>query len=731
MSEELTTSGTFKIRPAGRHILTIGRDLIQDPYAAVVELVKNAYDADATKVCLVFNRSNESINIVVEDDGHGMTRDVVTTKWMVPSTSDKEKRKNSPKGRILQGRKGIGRYASSMLGNELFLETISKSSKEKTFLLVDWNEFEKAEFLSDVDIQIDSQTTAASCGTKLSISGGDAYLNIWTKEQFDDLIKELKKLKTPVSNSSDFVIDDIFDIYLTVNGFAEIDYQNEKIEPYPLFELYDYSICGKIFRDGSGILTYSQKNSRNTVEEKIQYKYSSSKSSQESQDSLKCGDVIFDIKVFDREAAAIESLIKRGLVSPSGDYFKKNEARNLLNEYNGIGVYRNGFRIRPLGNADFDWLKLNEARVQNPSMRVGSNQVIGIVQIQSEEQSNLIEKSARDGLKENEAYQCLVDLTRNVLGILETRRFSYRMKMGLGRTAIKVEKEIEKIFSFESLKKDITSTLKKGNIAPLIADNILKSVDKAEKEKNEAVDAIREVIAVYQGQATLGRMIHVLMHEGRKPLSFFKNQIPLIMDDYNEYLKTSNIDTLSSAFSKISKITQNSEILVSLFNKINPLAIKRDSKKKSVPLLSTIRSYFQVYENELNDFQYSVDSSTGSEFYYNCRAQDLYCIFINLIENSIYWINEKKCTTKSISIFISIQNNEIECIDYKDSGPGIEKNLTVDQTIFEPGFTTKPDGSGLGLSIAGEAASRCDFSIFAIDSENGAYFRMERKEEKK
>ncbi len=86
-------SETFKIRPAGRHILTIGRDLIQDPYAAVVELVKNAYDADATEVTISFeNKRSECIEIVVKDNGHGMSREVVTSKWMVPSTNDKEKR---------------------------------------------------------------------------------------------------------------------------------------------------------------------------------------------------------------------------------------------------------------------------------------------------------------------------------------------------------------------------------------------------------------------------------------------------------------------------------------------------------------------------------------------------------------------------------------------------------------------------------------------------------------
>ena len=84
----------------------------------------------------------------------------------------------------------------------------------------------------------------------------------------------------------------------------------------------------------------------------------------------------------------------------------KLEAKQLLNDYNGIGVYRSGFRIRPLGDAEYDWLKLNARRVQNPSMRI----------LETSRQSDMfrfsplkpgldwIEKSARDGLRENQAF---------------------------------------------------------------------------------------------------------------------------------------------------------------------------------------------------------------------------------------------------------------------------------------------------------------------------------------
>ena len=142
------------LKPAGRHLLTIGRDLIQDQYAAIVELVKNSYDADATRVDVKFFVNENKFTIIVEDDGHGMTKDTVINKWLVPSTDDKLKRKKSPSGRNMQGRKGVGRYAASILGDSLLLETVD-DAKEKTSIYINWQAFETAKYLSDVEVLVE------------------------------------------------------------------------------------------------------------------------------------------------------------------------------------------------------------------------------------------------------------------------------------------------------------------------------------------------------------------------------------------------------------------------------------------------------------------------------------------------------------------------------------------------------------------------------------------------
>ena len=166
----MTTASTHKIRPAARLILTIGRELIQDPYAAVVELVKNAYDADSRDVEVEFIRKShgKGYSITVVDHGHGMTREDVLNKWMVPSTSDKLKRRKSPSGRIMQGRKGVGRYAAAVLGKDLLLETISVQG-EKTEVYIDWSQFETSEYLDHIEILVETSETSEPCGTRLTI----------------------------------------------------------------------------------------------------------------------------------------------------------------------------------------------------------------------------------------------------------------------------------------------------------------------------------------------------------------------------------------------------------------------------------------------------------------------------------------------------------------------------------------------------------------------------------
>ena len=721
----MSTDTTYKIRPAGRHILTIGRDLIQDNYAAVVELVKNAYDADSPDVNIEFTASpdHDGYSLVISDNGHGMSREDVINKWMVPSTQDKRTRRRSPAGRTLQGSNGVGRYAASILGNDLRLETVTPEG-EKTAVYLKWSNFEEAQYLDDVEILIETAEVSEPSGTRLTMKGDDGLLDEWNGKQFEKLQYELKKLKSPVST---VLGDDEFFINLTLDNFPNVENFKKTIEPYPLFNLSDYKIAGTIGANGKGTLTYSSQKARNIATEQIPFDINDEPVDLEN--STGCGQLEIDIRVYDRDKDAIAALINRGLKDESGNYVGQLDARRLLNEYNGIGVYRNGFRIRPLGDADFDWLKLNEQRVQEPSLRISSNQVIGYVQIQSEDQSDLTEKSARDGLKENYAFNCLKEITKQVIAKLERRRFIYRRKVGLSQPALKVERQLERLFSFDDLKRDIRTKLIKSGSDKKTTDKIIERISQDEESNNKSVDEIRQAVAIYQAQATLGKIITVILHEGSHHLSYIEDQIPNLRYWYNSFQETRDFTKLEEFMPIAKGIAQNAEFFVAFFNRLDPLAARKTIQKEPLELKQTIENIFSIFEHKMKSNNAFSEVRGPHDFKFSSWSQDIYAIFTNLIDNSLYWMDKKKVTTRNITIEILTDGDTLIHIDYRDTGPGIEPDLIESEVIFEPGFTTKPGGTGLGLAIAGEAADRNGLALKVFESEEGAYFRLEPKTE--
>lgn len=715
---------TYRIRPAGRHILTIGRDLIQDSYAAVVELVKNAYDADSSNVDITFQAKpdRDGYSIIISDTGHGMSRNTVINKWMVPSTRDKLDRQISPSGRIMQGRKGVGRYAASILGFDLLLETTTQLG-EKTVVYVEWDNFDNAEYLDDVEILIETtkELHDFTPGTKLFISGNADHLEEWNQALFDKLRFELKRLISPIDTHIGAInINDSFSINVEVNNFPNVQNINERIEPYPIFDLFDYKISGQISSEGKGFLKYSLQKARNTIDEVINFDLNG---------NTLCGQLNFDIRVYDREKESIETLIGRGLKDEGGNYVGKLQARQLLNQSNGIGVYRNGFRIRPLGDPDFDWLKLNAQRVQNPSLRIGSNQVIGYVQIQSEEFSGLIEKSARDGLKENLAFERLKTITKSVIAKLEERRFDYRKKVGLSRAPIKIEQELERLFSFTLLKEKLKKKLTSSGLQPQMANEILELINKEEEEKNKSADEIRQAVATYQGQATLGKIINVVLHEGRRPLNFFRNEIPRIKKLNKRMSETKNPKIIEDIEIITDGVSRNASLFSDLFKRLDPLAAGKRGSKKALNMHNELRSCVDVFRQQMIDNNITFNITASEEVIFSGWSQDIHSIFVNLIDNSIFWMNEKNKAKKEININIVSENSELSFIDFKDTGPGIEVSHIMSSVIFDPVFTTKNDGTGIGLAIAGEAAARNGLELKALESNDGAYFRIQIKDD--
>ena len=339
----------------------------------------------------------------------------------------------------------------------------------------------------------------------------------------------------------------------------------------------------------------------------------------------------------------------------------------------------------------------------------------------------MTEKSARDGLKENEAFDRLKTVVERVIAKLETRRFKYRRSEGLSRPALKLERELERLFSFDEVKKSIQTRLDKGAVDKTTADEIIELVSRDEEAKIKVADEIRQAVAVYQGQATLGKIINVILHEGRRPLSYFRNCIPHLRYWYESFQNARDLGKLEKILSIADGVEENMEFLVKLFGRLDPLAARKRGVRKSLNLKKTIQATLSVFENEMKSEDVSAEIRGPDGFKFSAWSQDIYAIFTNLVDNSLYWMSQKKGTMRQITIDLITDGDSLIHIDYRDTGPGIEPDLIASEVIFEPQFSTKPNGTGLGLAIAGESAERNSLELKAFESEEGAYFRLQPK----
>ena len=713
-------------RPSARLIGTIGEDIIKDMHAAVVELVKNAYDADASEVIIVFEATTErKLILSISDNGHGMDESVVINKWLVPSTGDKLNRRTSPNGRVMQGRKGIGRFATAILGENLKLETVSKNVK--TTLSIDWSDFVEGKYLDEILIDISTSYDTLNQGSTFSIEGSTDRLILWNDSEIEYLIKELRKLLTPMDSGTNNKNEDKFEIIIKFKEFISDVHKNETIiiEPLPLLDYYDYRISGRILQDGSNTLIYQNKNS-GVKERASEFSFYLSEKEKFS------GEIYIDFRIFDRDPEAIENLVYE-IFKTGKEKLGKNEAKNLLNDIAGVSIFRNKFRIRPYGDVEYGWLSLDKKRVQMPAVKIGANQISGIIEIQDEEISNLFEKSARDGLKEDAYYDGLVSIINQVLSYVELRRFSFRQKTGKGRKTYLFSEKLNALTDLSAIRNKVVDAMKKVDINPEEVKKINDFIDNEIEGKLQIANEVEKQIAMYQGQATLGKIMNVVMHEVRKPIQWIKNQTKILESACNRYCKSRDTSDSNKILEIAQETPEQLKIISELFNRLNPFATRKRTATKKFDLNDAIRKSIEIFGREINERGITLNLDVQGEFPFEGWRDDIIAAIANIIENAIYWVNYAK-DCKEIRISLIDTGDEYK-ITFWNSGPPIVRDLLDNDLLFEPGVSGKTTenggGTGLGLAIAGEAIDRNRGKVKVIEVAEGAMFlvTLAKKEE--
>lgn len=725
-----------KLKPRARIIRTIGDQLISGPEAALIEMVKNSYDADAKEVNIkIVPCSSEYPTglIKIEDNGHGMTTNEILTKWFEPATDEKKINKTSRSGeRRVLGAKGIGRFASSRLGKSATITSISRlenNKYEKTIIRIDWESFETEKYLEDLEIPIESHLTEETqTGFKIEIS---AIKIAWTDRIIKTVLNELKKIISPKE------VQGNFNIYLDVFSFKKIhgspfdgkeillqsiidsqeDYSDDEksislIRPFKTQDNADYILTGSF--DNTGNFSGSFRIERG---DNINQELNISAPALDI-DENSCGPFSIDLKIYDGESESIISLFKRMGIMHKGVM----DLKNLLKANAGVSIYRNGFRVRPYGEADVDWLLLEKRRVQDPSRRIGHSQISGKVIIESEENSNLIERSSREGFEHNESFNRLKKLITTVLKIAEEKRLEYREKAGLSRRTkgdVGKAKDIARLGKLIAAAKELPAAYQK---------TFLDKIEEESKELTKSLEEIENYQKLLESRSALSFVVAQIIHDGRRYLSPMTDAANSLIENNDKLFEVSSIGDVIRKYYPIHArtIKTGAKGLESLFKALDPISGRKRGKPQNFNLLDAVRTAIDFLGDSIieNSIDISIEISEKTTLF--GYTGDLQNALLNIIDNAIYWTSTITSERRKISIS-EIPEKEMTTIRIVNNGPKIEESFM--SRLFNPGSTLKTDGHGLGLAIAREAcrASKgelyfdqdAELTTFAIQFPNG------------
>ncbi|HEY0012121.1 MAG TPA: sensor histidine kinase [Allosphingosinicella sp.] len=719
----------LRFRPRARIIRTIGDQLISGPEAAVIELVKNAYDADATKVTITFVPPLEPGRgrIVVQDDGHGMSLSDIQDKWMEPATTSKVRGRRSPgRNRLMMGYKGIGRFAAAKLGLKMSLLSVSEREGVKHEVLIpelDWDIFNGDTYLSDIAIQYLQQETIAPTGTTLEIG---ELTEGWPEAKLNRLLLELRRLLSPLDQQPG---GDEFEIFLDLSactaestgfsGIALLESANAaasgernscgsafQVQPFPLLTACDYEVHGTFDVDGAFSGTFQNHRAGSgpeTIELSIPF----------SEEEESCGPVEVRLFVFDREAAAVKANMQ---AAGLGD-LPAARARTILDQIAGVAIYRSGFRVRPYGDSHNDWLSLDRRRVQNPSVRIGHNQVAGYVTVADQENSNLLEKSSREGFEENGAFLRLHRLVEELLTReVEPRRYRFRSKAGLSRTRQVTFEEVRRLSELQKVRQLL------GHLEPAERAEAESLLDAQTSLLTNRIDQLEERQRILEAKSSLGAIIAEVLHEGAGPAIYVSVNGAMLRSRMNDLMARTGprAKEAEDLFrTRLPNIAEAGDKLASLFRNLRPLAGGKRGPPQTFNAVNVIRRAMALFEQHAVPVEiFNPDRVTDLIGY----PDDLATAMVNLIGNAVHWLEDSR--TEDPKVLVTIRGTPEEAVIWvQDNGPGVTEEFA--ELIFDVGFSLKTDGTGLGLNIAKEALVRSDATLaYHMDFREGARFEI-------
>lgn len=651
---------------------------------AVVELVKNAYDADARTVTVGLYRPGEpdAAYIEIRDDGEGMDLDTLLHAWLEPATDYKRRggrKTRTALGRYPLGEKGVGRFAADKLGAELELITRTRHAAQELWLHVRWDLYGDGGYLDEVEnhwaLREPREFPDALHGTLLRIT---RLRTAWDAGRLARLREGLSRLVSPFSQHSDF------QIMLDCPDFPELagPVTNRLLEHAP------YRLIGQI--DAQGVL-----HTEEPPGESVDLRLAAPEHFAAGRDLRLpcCGPFRVALFVWDLDGVSL------------GRAAMDRAMRQALKRFCGVSIYRDGFRVWPYGSPGDDWLELNQRRVNNPTMRVSTNQIVGIVEITQEHNPDLRDRTSREGLIDTPALHDLKALVLAAIARLEEQRFAARQ--GMARS----EPDVSEPDPILQMMRDLRTRTPSGKGTVQLLDRVAAAYRQQLRDREAREGHLMRLAGV-------GLAAEQVIAEINRAVSVASTHLRIARN------LAGQDGTGAEVVRCLEQLEGHIALLGEQLDALEPLYAPRHTLvEEPLDVRSVVQHAARVFATHMHQSGVRLVMEATTPLTVRMARAHLLQVLLHLFDNALYW-SRHASPPRRPEIHIRLLTDPPGLL-FADNGPGIRAELR--EHIFQPFFSSRSNGRGLGLYFARAILERYGFSIEFLDGPGllqGANFRL-------
>lgn len=650
-----------------RVLAHLGEDLIKDESIALLELVKNSYDAGATKCVVDFNFDifGSLIEISISDNGSGMSLDTIENIWLVIGTDNKKNRLISHRqGRLPLGEKGIGRLGVHKLGNDIKLYS-KHSDENEVYVSIDWSQLAESKDIDDFKIDYgyssDSHFFDKQTGTKIIVRN---LKGEWNRRKLRSVFRDLTTLNSPFSEKSDS-----FEVVVSSNSNVFSGLPNlEAIKNAGLYyghctlegsiitefsyEFKPWNVLDKIKSRSLTALDEYEKVLIHNVEVETETGKVVKREKRLDLNEYNIGRVQFDVIMYEKDSSVFSllNIEKKGL----NDYLKENS---------GIRVYRDNMRVFDYGEPGNDWLSIDKRRLSRSGGSISNSLLLGSVMLDRISSYGLREKTNREGFIEDEAYFAFVDAISYVMDLFIQQRNQDRMNlMSIYKTGKNVTEPVIGDLS------EVISIVKEKVPNEKDQHQILTYLYRIESQYNEVRDTLIH-------SASIGINLGGAIHELEKQMAALKS---------------------CAEAGNIFKVKEIIPVLETIIANYSSMMLKSEIQKFNVSqIVGKVIEYnrFRFQDHAIRLFS----NYKKVDFMAKLSKTETISALTNLVDNSIYWVCRSRIEDRMIYLYVTESFREgFVTVAVCDNGPGFKIAPELAVRAFVSG---KPLNAGMGFGL--------------------------------